>query len=68
MKKKEKLQEMKKKREIKLGLNGAMHPLKKEYNKTLAKNDGFENEEDFWQWFNEPFSGVIIHWTNFVYS
>lgn len=29
----------------------------------LAKNDGFDSLEDFWKWFNKPFKGRIIHWT-----
>lgn len=55
-------------REIHLGLNGSMRTLKQKNNELLIKNDGFENEEDFWDWFNEPFHGVLIHWTDFVYS
>ena len=33
----------------------------------LAKNDGFENIEDFFKWFNKDFKGKIIHWTKFKY-
>lgn len=33
----------------------------------LSKNDGFDNIEDFWQWFNHEFGGKIIHWTDFQY-
>lgn len=33
----------------------------------LAKNDGFDSVEDFFTWFNEDFSGKIIHWTNLKY-
>lgn len=33
----------------------------------LAKNDGFDSIEDFFKWFNTDFSGVIIHWTDFLY-
>jgi hypothetical protein len=33
----------------------------------LAKNDGFDSVEDFWNWFNKDFSGVIVHWTDFRY-
>jgi hypothetical protein len=29
----------------------------------LAINDGFESTRDFFQWFNQDFSGYIIHWT-----
>lgn len=34
---------------------------------TLAKNDGFDTVEDFWNWFNGAFYGKIIHWTDFQY-
>ena len=30
-------------------------------------NDGFDSADDFWNWFDKPFSGVIIHWTDFKY-
>ncbi|MGB1032957.1 MAG: ASCH domain-containing protein, partial [Flavobacteriales bacterium] len=33
----------------------------------LAQWDGFESQDAFFQWFNKPFSGKIIHWTNFKY-
>ena len=33
----------------------------------LAINDGFENVEEFFEYFNETFHGKIIHWTNFKY-
>jgi len=34
---------------------------------TLAKNDGFDSVEKFWEWFNSDFTGQIIHWTDHVY-
>lgn len=33
----------------------------------LRKNDGFESLQDFFAWFNEDWSGKIIHWTSFRY-
>jgi hypothetical protein len=33
----------------------------------LAKNDGFDSVNDFFEWFNEDFKGKIIHWTDFRY-
>ena len=33
----------------------------------LAINDGFDNTEDFWNWFSETTSGYIIHWTDLIY-
>lgn len=33
----------------------------------LAKNDGFDSIDHFFQWFKEDFSGKIIHWTDFRY-
>ena len=31
---------------------------------SLAKDDGFNGLQDFFEWFNKPFKGKIIHWTN----
>lgn len=33
----------------------------------LAKNDGFDSLNDFWDWFNKDFDGWIIHWSDFKY-
>lgn len=33
----------------------------------LAINDGFDSLESFYAWFNQDFSGQIIHWTNLKY-
>lgn len=33
----------------------------------LAVNDGFENRAEFFQYFNQNWSGKLIHWTNFKY-
>lgn len=33
----------------------------------LAKNDGFECISEFLDWFNEDFTGKIIHWTDLKY-
>jgi nitrogenase molybdenum-iron protein alpha/beta subunit len=55
-------------REIYLGLNGKMNLLDKKHNEMFAKNDRFNTEDEFWEWFNEPFYGVVIHWTDFIYS
>lgn len=33
----------------------------------LFENDGFEGYKDFFEWFNEDFEGIIIHWTDFKY-
>ena len=35
--------------------------------KALAVNDGFDTVLEFFEWFNEDFSGKIIHWTNLKY-
>lgn len=43
------------------------HPLTEKDKKQLIKNDGFDNSEDFWDFFQEEFGGVIIHWTNLKY-
>lgn len=39
------------------------HGLSNEEIDTLARNDGFDSTEDFWRWFNKPFEGKLIHWT-----
>lgn len=33
----------------------------------LSKNEGFDNVEDFWNYFNHEFGGKIIHWTTLSY-
>lgn len=33
----------------------------------LAINDGFDSVEDFFHWFDQPFKGKIIHWTELKY-
>ena len=35
----------------------------------FAINDGFDNIDDFWAWFDSysPFRGKIIHWTDLIY-
>lgn len=33
----------------------------------LIKNDGFDNAEDFYKWFDKSFEGIIIHWTKLRY-
>ncbi|WP_271770434.1 hypothetical protein [Aquimarina algiphila] len=33
----------------------------------LARNDGFQSVEHFLMWFNQNFSGNIIHWTDLKY-
>lgn len=36
--------------------------------RNLALNDGFDNLEDFWHFFEgHDFKGKLIHWTNFKY-
>lgn len=35
--------------------------------KILMNNDGFKNQKDFWNWFDDHFDGIIIHWTDFKY-
>ena len=33
----------------------------------LASNDGFRDYKAFEEWFNEDYSGQLIHWTTFKY-
>ena len=42
--------------------------LKKEHHAEFFRNDGFNSAEAFWTWFDRPFHGVIIHWTDFKYT
>ena len=41
-----------------------LHPEKVDI---LSQNDGFDTVEEFLQFFNEDFSGKIIHWTDLKY-
>lgn len=47
-------------------INGKI--LSKKEVELLSKNDGFDSVEDFFEWFNENWTGKIIHWTTFRYS
>lgn len=38
-----------------------LHPMKLD---ELAQNDGFDTVEDFFAYFNEDFTGKLIHWTD----
>ena len=33
----------------------------------VARNDGFDQLQEFFNWFNQNFSGKIIHWTDYRY-
>ena len=33
----------------------------------IAMNDGFKNIEDFCEWFDSDFTGILIHWTDRKY-
>ena len=33
----------------------------------LALNDGFDDEQQFWDYFTEDFKGYILHWTDYQY-
>ena len=35
--------------------------------KDLARNDGFDSIQAFFEWFKEDFEGKIIHWTDLRY-
>ncbi|MBS9773832.1 MAG: hypothetical protein KGV59_01565 [Tenacibaculum sp.] len=43
------------------------HKLTKKQIEKLAINDGFDSVDDFFEWFNEDFTGKIIHWTDLKY-
>lgn len=42
-------------------------PLNTNQIKFLTMNDGFDSENDFWDYFKEDTCGQIIHWTNLRY-
>jgi hypothetical protein len=44
--------------------NVKLHPMKLE---ELAQNDGFNTIKDFFAYFNEDFTGKLIHWTDLKY-
>ncbi|MEI8086941.1 MAG: hypothetical protein WCG93_12075 [Paludibacter sp.] len=35
--------------------------------KVLARNDGFDSVQEFFEWFKEDFKGKLIHWTDLRY-
>jgi predicted HicB family RNase H-like nuclease len=41
--------------------------LEKERVLQFCKNDGFETEKDFWEFFPVRFDGVLIHWNDTYY-
>jgi hypothetical protein len=41
--------------------------LKEANHQQMALNDGFDTVSDFYCYFNEDFSGKIVHWTDFRY-
>lgn len=55
-------------RAVWLGKDGGLFRLSPSGIALLAKNDGFDSTEAFWEWFAADFHGVVIHWTDFVYS
>lgn len=42
-------------------------PLMRSEIEQLAQNDGFDSIEDFFAYFNEDFTGKLIHWTKLKY-
>lgn len=43
-----------------------MNPLGYQEMEKLARNDGFDSIDHFFEYFNEDFEGQIIHWTPFL--
>ena len=54
--------------EVLVERHGQFFPLSDYYKAKLIEQDGFDSEDEFWEWFNEPFEGVLIHWTNYFYA
>lgn len=52
--------------ELRFTITGIIHN-GTDFMNLLAKNDGFKNYDEFFQWFNKDFQGKIIHWTKFKY-
>ncbi len=52
-------------RERKIKIDGEILNWKEE--EQLAINDGFPSMKAFFDWFNEDFEGVIVHWTELKY-
>jgi hypothetical protein len=46
-------------------INDAFLPI--DHLENLAHNDGFDSIEDFFAYFNEDFTGKLIHWTTLRY-
>ena len=54
-------------REIYLERKGEMKLLGSWLTEVLIENEGFDSEDDFWEWFDKPLKGVLIHWTETLY-
>ncbi|MFE3848944.1 hypothetical protein ACFX5D_13310 [Flavobacterium sp. LB3P45] len=54
-----------KNRNARVYIDGAA--IKKEAIEQLSKNDGFDTPEEFFEYFNENFTGKLIHWTDLKY-
>ena len=52
---------------IRVYINERQLPLSPSKVEELAINDGFDSVDDFFEWFNEDFTGKIIHWTDLKY-
>ena len=56
------------KKEVRLILPGGQrYPFRDAEIEELSKNDGFNTVQEFWEWFDTPFWGQIIHWTFYRY-
>lgn len=51
--------------DVKIFVDGKKLTLKQQ--QELARNDGFDCFASFLLWFNDDFTGKIIHWTDFKY-
>lgn len=55
-------------KKVEIGLNGIENELSISGINLLAFQDGFNSVDEFWAWFNKPFYGKIIHWTEYMYK
>lgn len=50
------------------GKDGLFYDVSPIIKSCIIRLDGFEHSGDFWEWFDIPFSGVIIGWDRCPYS
>ena len=54
-------------RDIYLERNGEMKLLSGWLTEDFIKNEGFDSEDEFWEWYCKPFKGVLVYWAEIIY-